>query len=375
MGAQASERLLNNSEKIMHNWEMRAKEEIFAATHQETLLLRNDLPSLLLHLANALSTTVDKTALHIRWNLEEGTRLARLHGLTRAGQAHYTIDQLIFEYHILRQVITEVMEKEEALSSIETEIITSTFEQSVNDAATEFSTALTNIQQLCIQSLVHDLRSPVTAAKIIAQQLQRKLTGDELMAERITKNMNRIDLMIQDLLDVGRLNAGEQLPLGFVQCDLDKIIEQIIEDLNFIYNNRFKYISSGECLGLWSEKGIKRLIENLAINAIKYGSVDSDIIIALDDSGEEIILSVHNEGAPIPLKDQENLFDQYHRPRYSEERTGWGLGLAIVQAMANAHNGVVGLESDEGKGTTFTVKFPKSYVFNNIQSTQYSSHV
>ncbi|MDD4975729.1 MAG: HAMP domain-containing sensor histidine kinase [Bacteriovorax sp.] len=373
MGSQTAKRLRENSEKILDRWEKRAKAEIKAATNQDTLLLRNELPEQLLHIANALTTTIARTDIRVRWDLNEAHRLGKLHGQTRAGQASYTIDQLIFEYHILRQVICDVMEEKIALSDIEREIITCTIEQSVNDAATEFSTAHSKIQQELIHTLAHDLRGPVTAAKIIAQQLQRKLINEEEIAKRITKNMDRLDLMIQDLLDVGRLKAGERLSLEFKECDLDTIVIQTIKDLNFIYNNRFKYISSGDCVGLWSAKGLKRLIENLAINAIKYGSADTDITITLDNSSDEIILSVHNEGSSIPLEDQEALFDRFRRPYYTEEKTGWGLGLTIVQAMARAHNGSVEVESLEGEGTTFSVKFPKSPAFNNIQHTQYST--
>jgi signal transduction histidine kinase len=373
MSSQTAKRLRENSEKILCRWETRAKTEIKAATDQDTLLLRDELPEQISHMANALSSAIDQTEVRVKWDLNEATRLGKLHGLNRAGQSSYTIDQLIFEYHILRQVVCEVIEEEIPLTNIEREIITCTIEQSVSDAATEFSTTHSKIQQELIHTLAHDLRGPVTAAKIIAQQLQRKLINEEEIAKRITKNMDRLDLMIQDLLDVGRLKAGERLPLEFKECDLDSIITQTIDDLNFIYRNRFKYISSGECEGLWSEKGLKRLIENLAINAIKYGSPDTDIIITLDNSGDEILLKVHNEGSAIPQEDQEALFDRFRRPYYAEEKTGWGLGLTIVQAMARAHNGSVEVESLEGSGTTFTVKFPKSSAFNNIPHTPYST--
>lgn len=376
--SQTSERLLANSEKIMCRWEERARAEIRAASGHDSLILRNALPERLIHLADELSTTMDRTTVRVKWDSNEGTRLGKLHGLDRAGRAFYTIDQLIFEFHILRQVICEVMEEEMALSNIEREIITCAIEQSVNDAATEFSGTHMNILHELIHTLAHDLRSPVTAAKIIAQQLQRKFGNDNFcsaMAKRITQIMDRLDFMIQDLLDAGRLKSGERLPLEFNECDLNTIIAHTIEDLNFIYNNRFKYISSGECLGLWSAKGLQRLIENLATNAIKYGQPGANIIMTLDNSDEKIIFSVHNEGAVIAPKDQAILFEQYRRVRSAEEKIGWGLGLTIVQAMAKAHNGTVEVESLEGKGTTFTVKFPKSSAFKNIQRIQYSSHL
>lgn len=359
MSVLTSERLRANAEKIMSRWETRAKGEIQAATNQDSLLLRNALPEQLSQIADALSTTMDHNEIRVKWDRDEASRIGKLHGFDRASQPSYTIDQLIFEFHILREVIVEVMEEELPLSSIEREIITCSIEQAVNDAATEFSMTHTKIQQELIHTLAHDLRSPITAAKIITQQLMRKITNDETMVKRIAKNMDRIDLMIQDLLDVARLKAGERLPLEFKMSDLDTIVSYTIDDLNFIYNNRFKYISTGECLGPWSEKGLQRLIDNLAINAIKYGTPEKEILVTLDNSGDEIRLTIHNEGPAIPVNEQEVLFEQYRRPRGADEKIGWGLGLVIVKAMASAHNGTVEVESLEGKGTTFIIKFPK----------------
>jgi signal transduction histidine kinase len=165
--------------------------------------------------------------------------------------------------------------------------------------------------------------------------------------------------MIHDILDAGKLKAGERPVLKFSKCDLNNIISQTIEDFNFIYNNRFNYISQGRIIGDWSIKGIERLVENLAINAIKYSTPDTEINVILNQSSHEISLCFHNEGPAIPIKDQETLFENYIRLHSTEKKTGWGIGLSIVQDVARAHNGSVELLSSEGKGTTFIIKFPK----------------
>lgn len=368
MSVEASERLMANADKIMHRFEKRAKSEIQAAISQESLVLQNSLKDQLYHLAEALLNNKGKSATRQRWELKETTRLGKLHGTDRASRRAYTLDQLISEFHILRQVTYEVMEEEKPLTSTDREIITSAIEQAVNDAASEFTATHTNIQQEIVHTLAHDLRGPVTAAKLIAQQLQRKCSYDEnlnSMTKQILKNMDRLDLMIKDLLDAGSLSAGKRLPLEFKESDLNSIVIKTVKDLNFIYSNRFKYVSTGECLGSWSEKDLQRMIENLATNAIKYGAPNSLITITLDNSGFDILLKVHNVGSVIAIEDQKNLFQQYQRANISEEKTGWGLGLSIVQAIAMAHNGTIELESVEGKGTTFTIRFPKSETFNS----------
>ena len=362
MNLNASERLLSNTEKIMSVWEKRVRQEIPSSNSQSKLLLRDEIPEQLNHLAVALSTTIDRTKLGVKWELSENIRLGKSHGKNRAQNSLYSLDQLIFEYHILREVICAILEEEQSLSIIEREIITSTIEQSVNDASTEFVFYLRNIQQELIYTLAHDLRSPVTAVKLIAQNLEGKLSEnnvDRKMVVSVIKNINRVDSMIQDLLDVGRLESGASLSLDFKECDLNAIIIETLKNLNFMYNNRFQYISSGECLGLWSEKGIERLIENLASNAIKYGQPNTDIIVTLDNTGTEILFSIRNEGLFILLKDQTKFFNLFERSIVGTDKIGWGVGLKVVEAMVSAHKGSIEVESIEGKGTTFIVKFPK----------------
>jgi hypothetical protein len=122
MHNQASERLTKLNDRIMHTWEERALKEVDASVHQHSLALRNSLPEFLDQLATALSTTIDRTTARVKWDKDESTRIGKKHGKERAGMLSYTMDQLIFEYHILRQVICDVMEEEAPLSEIEREV-------------------------------------------------------------------------------------------------------------------------------------------------------------------------------------------------------------------------------------------------------------
>ncbi len=362
MPNQASDRLERLSSKIMQTWEDRANAEVMAAGHQKSLALRNSLPEFLALLVSALSTTIDRTSVRIKWDRDENTRIGKKHGRERAATLYYTMDQLIFEYHILRQVICELMEEEELLSPTEREVIVCGVEQAVNDAATEFSETFRDIHEKLTNTLAHDLRGPITAAKMSAHLLIRKPHDIEhclKVGQRITKSMVRLDLMISDLLDASRLRAGERLTLTFETCDLDLLLQEVVEETNFVNENRIAYQSQGALIGTWNENGLKRVIENLVINAIKFSEPQgSPITMALIKNGDRVEFSVHNFGNPISAEERIHIFENFSRTRKSEGKSGWGLGLTVVKGIAEAHGGKIELESSVAAGTTFKVILP-----------------
>jgi len=99
---------------------------------------------------------------------------------------------------------------------------------------------------------------------------------------------------------------------------------------------------------------MRRIIENLCNNAIKYGAGDHPVTVSVAQNGpDEVSVSVHNWGLPIPPEDQKLLFQQYRRMDSAQK--GWGLGLTLVEGLAKAHRGTVRVESTRETGTTFTV--------------------
>ncbi len=358
----ASERLTRNTTKIMKYWEERARREVGAACHQESLALRDSLPEMLQLLATALSTTVDRSDLRILIDRFESERVGRKHGKERAGSLNYSMDQLILEYHILRQTICEVMEEEAILTPIEREAIVASIEQAVNDAATQFSDTLRDIQEKLTHTLAHDLRGPLTVAKTSAQLIMRRPDDENhciKAASRISNSMDELDSMIHDLLDASRIRVGQGLTLEFDELDSDLIARQVADEANLTYGNRFVVKSTTPCFGYWNENGLRRVMSNLTTNAAKYGAPDTPVTISLIQHEDSISLSVHNEGSVIPKDEQAILFEQFRRSRTAGTAKGWGLGLTIVKGMTEAHHGTVRVESEAGKGTTFTIDLPK----------------
>jgi len=361
MSNKASERLIRLNGKIMQTWEARAIEEVAAAVENNSLALRNSLPEFLGQIAAALNTSTDRSTIRTRWEKSESTRVGKKHGRERANEVDYTIDQLIFEYHILRQVICDLMEEEEPLSVVEREVIVCAVEQAVNDAATEFSQTLNDIQETFTQALAHDLRGPVTSSKLGAELLLKKPHDADhsiKIATRINASMDRLDLMIRDLLDASQLGSGGKMHLDLEHCDLDQILLAVADETNFLHGKRVIWKSIGPVKGRWNESGLRRVIDNLVGNALKFSPPGSPITIEVSKDPQIVCFTVHNSGTPIPTDEKKMLFQKFRKARRPDTKQGWGLGLSVVKGVVEGLGGEVQVDSSEQGGTIFTVKLP-----------------
>ncbi len=220
------------------------------------------------------------------------------------------------------------------------------------------------LRESFVSTLSHDLRNPLSAAITAAQLLGRfpgKIDKVASFSNRIVQSIRRADQMIQNLLDANRIHAGQKLPLEIDECDLIETAKMTLEELSMTLGDRFVLSAPPRVQGYWSCEQIRRVIENLASNAVKYGSPHAPVQIKLKEKGTEVLLAVHNEGAGIPKSEQAYIFKPFRRTdsAQSSRHQGWGLGLTLVRGVAEAHGGRVEVRSAPGKGTTFTVVLPK----------------
>ncbi|MGK5082116.1 HAMP domain-containing sensor histidine kinase [Bdellovibrionota bacterium FG-1] len=224
------------------------------------------------------------------------------------------------------------------------------------------------IREQFVSTLTHDLRNPLTSAKMAIQLLGRqmdvsppKALHQARLINQAISSIDRADRMIQDLLDASRLREGESLPIQVVPCVLKTVMTETIEDLSLIYGNRFVLESDGDLAGYWCCDGLKRVIDNLICNAIKYGKSDGKITLRLKDQGARVLISVHNEGEALSSDERERIFEPFYRTHSAQNggKNGWGLGLTLVRGMVQAHGGTVHVVSQVGDGTTFTLDLPK----------------
>jgi len=112
--------------------------------------------------------------------------------------------------------------------------------------------------------------------------------------------------------------------------------------------------------GWWDRDALKRVVENLVGNALKYGAPESGIRIKIDEQHERMLLTVHNKGEPIPHEQLESVFQVFRRAETDKGGThqGWGVGLPYVRSAAESHGGSVQIDSSVERGTTVSIDLP-----------------
>lgn len=360
--SKTADRLKQSIDRVMDMWAERAMREVEAADTNKVLVLKNSLPQYLAQLAKDLSTNVDRTAARELSDKAQSTKLGQRHGKDRAENSEYTIDQLIVEYHILRQVVCDILEEEAILTPVEREVIVCSIEQAVNDAATQYSLSMREFQEKIIHTLAHDLRTPLATAKVSSQMII-KMPNDPVSsankAERISKSIDRVDKMITELLDASRDQSKSHAVVNLQELDLAMLLKEVTAELNIIYDDRITFKSVEKCMGSWDMEALRRIIENLTSNAFKHGFEQKPVKIFLTETKSSVELKVQNEGEPIPLKDRKSIFDKFKRSSSAEKNVGWGLGLVVVKELVDAHGGKVSIKSSQNTGTSFIVKLPK----------------
>jgi signal transduction histidine kinase len=220
------------------------------------------------------------------------------------------------------------------------------------------------LRERFVAVLAHDLRGPLQAAKLQANRLMthpESLDQRRDLAVRIDRNIDRADKMIRDLLDVSRIQAGQQLPLRLEECDLLAIASDVAEELNTLHPERVVVRAKQPVRGIWSADELRRAIWNLASNAIKYGSPEHPVSLSISTSAGSVTLAVHNRGKPLSQQETVEIFQPFTRSFTAETTTskGWGLGLTLVRGCAEAHGGRVRVESSAEAGTTFSIELPR----------------
>jgi signal transduction histidine kinase len=224
-----------------------------------------------------------------------------------------------------------------------------------------------------ISLAAHDLKNPLAAIKGFAQVLQRQLTREGALApdraafalHNIERTATRLNALIVELQDVTMIQAGQPLPLQKASLDLAHLVREVVEQQRQTHtSHHLDLILPAEPLMLVGDAPrLERVLSNLLSNATKYSPVDTTIRVALSKDGEgsgaRAVLTVMDEGIGIPSSDIARIFDRFSRgSNVMSDIPGSGIGLASVRQIVEQHEGTVTVESDEGKGSTFTLRLP-----------------
>ena len=208
--------------------------------------------------------------------------------------------------------------------------------------------------------VAHDLRNPLTIIQALAGTLRRR--GKECeVADQILDATCRMNRLIQDLIDVTRLEAGT-LPLNLERLDVDEICSEVLNSQKTLASAASLEISLTEdphIPAIWADRDrIRQVFENLIGNAIKFTQPGGRIELRASAREGDVLFSVADTGCGIRWDQLTHVFDLFWQARGEDAKRGAGLGLPIVKGIVEAHGGRVWAESVPGQGTTFFFTVP-----------------
>jgi PAS domain S-box-containing protein len=227
---------------------------------------------------------------------------------------------------------------------------------------------LSEMKNEFISIVSHELRTPLTSIMGFAQTLRGDvgIVGEEERSEFlgiIEQESNRLLVMINDLLDVTRMEAGRPLPLSPAQVDLRELSEHVVRFQSVTTSAHrflFEFPEEGASIVADPDK-VEQILTNLVSNAIKYSPQGGDVVVGAHSQDAEYVIYVRDQGLGMTQEQVGQLFGRYQRIERDAIKgiRGTGLGLYLVRALVEAHGGRVWVDSEPGKGSTFSFALPR----------------
>jgi signal transduction histidine kinase len=355
-GSRAADRLAANKERVLELWIERMRKQVASTAGVPRLVLIDTLPALLRQLAEALSPR------HPRRTATEGSTIAEEHGGERVRITPFRLEDVILEYKLLREVIIEVLEEGEPLRDDERSVLHASIDQAVAKSCTAYVAVQEALREQVFATLAHDLRGPLSTSRMNMSLILRTPSSEHVTrwAVKGIDALDRVDHMVQGLLDAMRAQAGGRLPLELEECDLVEVVKHGLEQLQEAHGDHFVLAAPEPVIGHFAPAAVQRAVVNLGNNAIKYGDSGRKISVTVRKNNGRAFIVVHNHGSYIPADQQPSLFRAFHRLPSAEasDKRGWGLGLVQVRGVAESHGGSIGVDSLPERGTSFTIDIP-----------------
>jgi signal transduction histidine kinase len=298
---------------------------------------------------------------------------AEIHAALRLSDGFH-IGQMVSEYRALRASVLKLWAAtSQALPATDLDDMTrfnEAVDQAMTESVAEFTRMVNQSRNLFLGVLGHDLRNPIGAALMTARSMvKRGAAGsrDSMLSGQIAMAMERATSILDDLLEVTRSAFGSELPLVRTSMNMGDLGMQLVEEMSTLSGGKqIKIKITGDTEGEWDRPKMGQVFSNLIGNALQYSPDDSVISVAVTDQEDRVLISVHNEGDPIPLDKKKTIFDSLTRGEDSgSEGAGsahLGLGLFIARKIVVAHGGKISVDSTQELGTTFSAVLPKRRV-------------
>lgn len=221
-----------------------------------------------------------------------------------------------------------------------------------------------------LANVTHELKTPLAVMQAAGENISDgRVTEPKRLkqyGEHIYNESIRLRGMIEKLLDVARVDSGQNMakPAAYEVQSLLK--SYLAENQDYIENKGFQVVfkpTDNHTHCMIDSDHFETIVNNLTENAIKYSTDEKIIEFQVSANKKDVFFSVTDHGIGIPKKDQKNIFNKFYRVEDSDSKStkikGHGLGLSIVKNMVELNGGTIDVKSSLGKGTTFIVRFPK----------------
>ena len=225
-----------------------------------------------------------------------------------------------------------------------------------------------SLQARFVSDVSHELRTPLATVRMAADYIHAARTGLPPDAQRaavlLERELERFENLLEDLLEISRFDAGV-INLEPVEVDVGGLLDEVVDALDPIAHGRKVDVgleidrSQGHPLVAADPRRLDRVFSNLVKNAIEH-TVEGDVRIWVGRRARDVVVTVADEGEGIPAEDLPHIFERFYRADVHRARTlgGTGLGLAIALENVNLHRGSIDVQSEVGRGSTFTVTLP-----------------
>jgi signal transduction histidine kinase len=368
-----AEFIQRDMETILREWEVFAGAQLPAAAGMTPEALRDHAEEILRAVAKDIMTAQSSEE---QSKKSKGRALrtpgapetaAETHAILRA-HGGFDINQMAAEYRALRASVLHLWaEHGDPRDTDYRDMVR--FNEAIDQALAEsvafFNAKLSEERNLLLGMMGHDMRNPLHVIQISASFLAQLDAGDRVSttAARIARSATQMKALLDDLIDFNRTNLGLGIRIAPTGLSLANLFAEALEQLRVSHPGRqMELQATGDVIGTWDAHRLHQVLNNLVLNALKYGSVDAPVRVVIVGTLGEVEFSVHNRGRMIEQSTLHHIFDPLVRGENAgdnSERDGsLGLGLYIARQIAIAHGGDIVVRSDEIE-TVFTVRLPR----------------
>lgn len=220
------------------------------------------------------------------------------------------------------------------------------------------------IRAISIHGTIHDLKSPLASVLLLLSFVKDEIKNSEQrsMLEKAEMQIRKLSNRIKTILLTAKANESKSL-LNVEPTDIASLVSSSKELALSHFEDIRPSIIITDCriekVKVWVDRFLlENAIYNLIENAVKFSEIPAHVEIHIDENDKYVFISIIDQGIGIEKKQQKKMFNQFYRLPNTQSKNGYGIGLAMVRYTVKAHRGCIKVESEKGKGSTFTIILP-----------------